>query len=369
MVKEKLQKSLSEKLDRLQFAYQPGKSTEDLILTMMHYTLKHLDKSSKNSVRCLMLDFSSAFNTIKHSLLVEKLINFQVPSRLCLWVLNFLRDRGQYVRLGDIKSDIISINRGSPQGCVLSPLLFTAYTNEMTATRTKQTYVFKFADDTAVLGLIENEDLTEYKQCIDKCTHFCERNKLLLNESKTKEIIFESKGSTATGNIEINNKTIDIVPRAKYLGVILDNKLLFEEHIKEVSKKAAKRLFLVKKINYIMKNKKIVSAAYKAFVQPLLMYCSTVMNRAITQKDNKKLQACNRYAIRRGWIDQKSLENTQKKVFDNLVTKIVRDKEHPLHQEFKKLPSGRRFNIPYCRTTRFKKSFVPHSLMQLNSID
>ncbi|KAI3364857.1 hypothetical protein L3Q82_001043 [Scortum barcoo] len=98
----------------------------------LHYILQHLD-SPGTYARILFVDFSLAFNTIIPDILHSKLSQLTVPAPTCQWISNFLTDRRQQVRLGSITSSTQTISTGAPQGCVLSPLLFSLYTNDCTS--------------------------------------------------------------------------------------------------------------------------------------------------------------------------------------------------------------------------------------------
>ncbi|KAK3563807.1 hypothetical protein QTP86_034657 [Hemibagrus guttatus] len=115
-------------LDPLQFAYRANRSVDDAVNMALHFILQHLD-SSGSYARILFVDFSSAFNTIIPALLRDKLFQLNVPDSMCSWITDFLTDRWQFVRLGTHVSDLQHISTGSPQGCVLSPLLFSLYTS------------------------------------------------------------------------------------------------------------------------------------------------------------------------------------------------------------------------------------------------
>ena len=78
----------------------------------------------------LFIDYSSAFNTIIPSRLVMKLQDINLNPSLCRWILNFLTDRPQAVRLGQITSSTLCLSTGAPQGCVLSPLLYSLFTHD-----------------------------------------------------------------------------------------------------------------------------------------------------------------------------------------------------------------------------------------------
>lgn len=114
-------------LDKHQFAYRANRCTDDAISLALHTALTHLENPN-TYVRMLFVDFSSAFNTINSSKLVNKLLLLGLDSHLCKWIKNFLTDRPQHVRLGNITSSTIILNTGTPQGCVLSPLLYSLFT-------------------------------------------------------------------------------------------------------------------------------------------------------------------------------------------------------------------------------------------------
>jgi len=96
------------------------------------------------------VDFSSAFNTIIPDTLQNKLTKLFVPASICQWITSFLTDRQQLVRLRELKSNTSTISTGAPQGCVLSPLIFSLYTNDCTSTN-PSVKLLKFADDTTVI--------------------------------------------------------------------------------------------------------------------------------------------------------------------------------------------------------------------------
>ncbi|KAK3529894.1 hypothetical protein QTP86_007218 [Hemibagrus guttatus] len=131
-------------LDPLQFAYRANRSVDDAVNMVLHFILQHLD-SPGFYARILFVDFSSAFNTIFPALLRDKFFQLNVPDSMCSWITDFLTDRRQFVRLGTHVSDLQHISTGSPQGCVLSPLLFSLYTNGCTSGH-QSVKLLKFAD-------------------------------------------------------------------------------------------------------------------------------------------------------------------------------------------------------------------------------
>ncbi len=146
-------------LDPLQFAYRANRSVDDAVNMGLHFILQHLDRPG-TCARILFVDFSSAFNTIT---LQNKLTQLSVPISVCQWITSFLTDRQQLVRLGKYTSSTRTISTGAPQECVLSPWLFSLHTNDCTSTD-PSVKPLKFADDTSLIGLIQDGDESAYRQ-------------------------------------------------------------------------------------------------------------------------------------------------------------------------------------------------------------
>ncbi len=162
LVMHNIKTSIPNTLDPLQFAYRPNRSTDDAISSTLHLALTHLENKD-SYVRMLFIDFSSAFNTIIPQQLINKLSLLGLNNSLCNWILDFLTGRPQSVRVGHNTSSTTTLSTGAPQGCVLSPLLFTLLTHDCTA-KFSSNHIIKFADDTSVVGLISNNDETHYRE-------------------------------------------------------------------------------------------------------------------------------------------------------------------------------------------------------------
>ncbi len=196
----------------------PIASTDDAIATALHPALTHLDKTG-TYVRLLFIDFSSAFNTIIPQQLIHKLVQLGLNTSLCNWLLDFLTGRPQAVRVGSNTSSTITLNTGAPQGCVLSPLLFTLLTHDCTPSHNSNRFI-KFADDTTVVGLISNRDETNYRSEVSRLAGWCSDNNLSLNVEKTKEIVVDFRRvHTQHAPLTINGATVERVSSTKFLGV------------------------------------------------------------------------------------------------------------------------------------------------------
>ena len=134
LVLRSLKAATDHQLDPHQFAYRANRSVDDAIALALHHILQHLETSGTYA-RVLFVDFSLMFNTIIPLNLFNKLIHRGVERSLCVWILDFLQDRPQSVRIGKQTSKEITLNVGAPQGCVLSPLLFSLFTNDSVVIR------------------------------------------------------------------------------------------------------------------------------------------------------------------------------------------------------------------------------------------
>ena len=147
--------TLPDTLDPLQFAYRPNRSTDDAIAITLHTALPHQVFLLSN-IRMLFIDYSSAFDPIVPSKLVIKLEILGIDPALCNWVCP------QVVRVGNNISTLLILNTGSPQGCVLSPLLYSLFTYDCVAMHASNS-IITFADDTTVVGLI-TKNKTAYRE-------------------------------------------------------------------------------------------------------------------------------------------------------------------------------------------------------------
>ncbi len=162
----------------------------------LHFILQHLDRP-RTYVRILFVDISSAFNTTIPDTLHNKLTQLLVPTSVCQWITSFLTDRQQVVRLGKFSSSTRTISTGAPQGCVLSPLPFSLYTNDCTS-KDPSVKLLKFADDTTLIGLIQNGDESSYRQKVKELPVWCTFNNLELNTLKTVEMVVDFRRTFLT---------------------------------------------------------------------------------------------------------------------------------------------------------------------------
>ncbi len=218
LVMHNIKTSLPNTCNPLQFAYRPNRSTDDAISSTLHLTPSHLENKD-SYVRMLFIDFSSAFNTLIPQQLINKLHLLGINNSLCNWILDFLTGRPQSVRVGHNTSSTTTLSTGAPQGCVLSPLLFTLLIHDCTS-KFSSNHIIKFADDTSVVGLISNNDETHYREEVAQLAEWCGANNLSLNVGKTKEVVMDfRRNSVDHPPLTIDSSTVERVSSTKFLGV------------------------------------------------------------------------------------------------------------------------------------------------------
>ena len=121
LVMAHINSKIPDTLDPLQVAYRPNRYTDDTISISLHTALSHLDKRNTYG-RMLIIDYSSAFNTILSTKFITKLRTLGLNTSLCKWILDFLTGLPQVVRVGNNTSATLILNTGVPQGYVLIPL-------------------------------------------------------------------------------------------------------------------------------------------------------------------------------------------------------------------------------------------------------
>ncbi|KAG5852656.1 hypothetical protein ANANG_G00064880 [Anguilla anguilla] len=362
-----LKSCLPPTLDPFQFAYRQNRSTEDAISTALHSALSHLDNNN-TYVRMLFIDFSSAFNTIIPSKLITKPGDLGINPSFCNWILDFLTNRPQYVRLDNLTSSTLILSTGVPQGCVLSPLLYYLFTHDCTPVHGSNT-IIKFADDTTVVGLINNNDETAYREEVQHLAAWCADNNLALNTKKTKELIVDfrkTKGGTHKP-ICIDGTEVECVTSFKFLGVHISEDLSWALTTSTLVKKAHQRLFFLRRLRKAHLSPQILVNFYRCTIESILTNCITVWYGSCSASDRKALQRVVKTAQRITSSALPAIQTVQHKRCLRKARSIARDTSHPSHRLFALLPSGRCYRTLRSRTSRFRNSFFPSAVTLLNS--
>jgi hypothetical protein len=175
-----------------QYGFLPPKSNEHSLMRILTYVSKALIDG--NFCIGIFLDLKKAFDVCSHSILLKKFNKMGNTGIALTWFKNYLSGRSQIVEVNGCKSDARELNISVIQGSILGPILFLCYINDFYTTTTL--FSVLFADDTAGFGQGKNlKDLTSYVyQELQKIANCFRSNKMAVNTSKTKFIIFRTRG-------------------------------------------------------------------------------------------------------------------------------------------------------------------------------
>uniref|UniRef100_A0A3B3D318 Reverse transcriptase domain-containing protein n=1 Tax=Oryzias melastigma TaxID=30732 RepID=A0A3B3D318_ORYME len=366
LVLQHIKDHLPTDLDPHQFAYRANRSTEDAIAVALHSTLSHLEQQ-QSYARMLFVDYSSAFNTIIPDRLCEKLVTLGIPPPTCNWINNFLSDRSQAVRLGPHLSSTCTLSIGSPQGCVLSPLLYCLYTYDCSPAH-HNNRIIKFADDTTVVGLISRGEESAYREEVLKLATWSSENNLTLNTKKTREVIIDfRKHSPDPAPLHINGELVERVHTIRFLGVLISDDLSWTANITAVIKKAQQRLHFLRVLRKNRLCTNLLLTFYQSSIQSLLTYCITVWFGSCTVADKERLQRVVDTAQKIIGCPLPTLSDIYSARCLSRAQNIIKDSSHPGSDLFALMPSGRRYRGIKTKTNRLKNSFFPKAVSMLNS--
>ncbi|XP_053713176.1 uncharacterized protein LOC128754516 [Synchiropus splendidus] len=187
-------------------------------------------------------------------------------------------------------SDTRTLNIGSPQGCVLSPWLFSLYTNCCTSSH-ESVKLIKFADDTTIIGLISDGDESAYRREVERLVSWCSNNNLELNAQKTVEMIMDFRRVKAPPSpLMLAGLSIPIVGSFCFLGTTITEDLKWEPTIRSLIRKAQQRMFFLRQLRKLRLPTKLLVEFYTAIIQSILTSSITVWYNSATSRDKSRLQ-------------------------------------------------------------------------------
>jgi len=258
-------------LSNKQFGFRKKKSTDSLLLFLTSSWRHILDQKPNPLIGIISLDIQKAFDNINHDLLAHKLKTlFHFSSSAINWIIDYISNRTIITKFNNATSTPAIINRGIPQGGVLSPLLFNVFVNDLIQYSPTENIAL-FADD-CLLYFVDHsihELQLKISSDINKVLHWYTDNDLVVNTSKTKILILDtSNNSRASTPFFIGGDTILSSPSLKYLGCILDQNLKLTFHVKTLCLKVSKCINLLKCLyQYIKPQSKLF---YTSYIRPLL---------------------------------------------------------------------------------------------------
>ena len=287
---------IRDKIDPRQFGCLKGSSTTYCLLDMVHNWISHLD-STGQYLRVCFLDFSKAFDCINHNVLINKLIELGVRRSLIPWIINFLSNLRQCVRLGELTSNWMPIAAGVPQGTKLGPILFLVMVNDLKTHENVDNW--KFVDDISMAEALSRDVIPAIQSNLESTVIWINYNWMKLNTSKCKEMLMcFLRKRPEIQPLCVNGKVLETVMSHKVLGLIIQDNLKWNKHIEMSISKASKRLHIIRVLQRGGVPPQDLLHVYYALVRSVLEYCCVIWHNSLPKYLSKNIEMVQKRALR-----------------------------------------------------------------------
>ena len=290
---------------KFQSAYRCAHSTETALLRVLNDLLSIVD--SGDSALLVLHDLSAAFDTIDHSLLLQRLcVDVGLDDKVLAWFSSYLSGRIQQVLVGRAFSPESPLLYGVPQGSVLGPLLFSLYTSQLAALIQNFNIGYHFfADDSELYSRIPTdhssalEAVRNMESCCDEIKLWMDRNKLKLNEDKTEVLLcgpVQRRERVPFASVQVGDACITFSDSVKTLGVVLDADLSMHEQISSVVRVCYFHIRSLSKARPYLTRQAANQMAVSLIISKL-DYCNSLL-AGLPQTEITRLQAVQNAAAR-----------------------------------------------------------------------
>ena len=274
---------VNELLSDSQSGFRAGHSTQDVLLHVTEKWRQDIDEG--RYVGAGFLDLKKAFDCVNHKILLEKALYYGIRGIEMKWLTSYLSERSQQVCLNGNLSESGDVTIGVPQGSILGPLLFVLYTNDMPRA-ILHSCINMYADDTEIhyankeLSLVEKrlqEDLYALESWMSS-------NRLKFNVKKSCIMLVGTRQKLKDKSISVflSGLQLEQVMHIKYLGLIIDSHLKWDEHINYVLKRVRNKLDSIGRLKPLPP--RLLTFLYLVYVLPIFDYCDIVWSPSTINK-------------------------------------------------------------------------------------
>ena len=252
--------------------------------TALHEIITELNNAKDKRLLALLLfiDFRKAFDTVDAKLLLNKLFHYGFDNLAIKLLSDYFSNRAQVVRFNEAMSELRDIILGVPQGSVFGPLLFLVFINDLA-------FIIElacklFADDTTLYATTTKSTdsldtlIIDFVRKLNPLIEWCSMNRMDINWSKTFFMIVTAKHKNKLNiptTIKIGTNDVSVTDEFKLLGVLIDNKLTFKQHVVNICKNVNRKLFSIKRLAYLPFSVRL--QFFKTFILPNFDYCLSLV--------------------------------------------------------------------------------------------
>lgn len=269
-----------------QFGFRKKHGTVQQLARLTDHISSQFNKNKSTGL--LLLDIEKAFDTVWVKGIIHKLNELNIPLYITKFIISYLTNRKFTVSVKNETSKFRNIAAGVPQGSILGPILFLAYINDIP--KHDKTNLAMFADDTAIYASSGSKEISasHLQKHISILETFYTKWKIKINVNKTELLFLTHKNKKLKNTIKMYNENLNTTNKAKYLGLILDTKLNFTQHINSICKKVNAAISIL----YPLMNKKSQVSShnkfimYKVCIRPIIMYAAPIWSNTNSSNYN-----------------------------------------------------------------------------------
>ena len=286
-------------------AYRRKRSCESVILKCVENFKVSLD--ANETVGCVSMDLSKAFDAIPHSLLIAKLSSYGLSPNSLELVRSYLSGRLQRVKINGVRSEWKPLERGVPQGSLWGPILFNIFINDLLLALKDKCDIYNYADDNTLV--VHHEDPLNVKSSMETACaiamNWFSMNNMKANPDKFQAMILSRKKCEI--NFKVENCVLPMKNCIKLLGICIDEELKFSEHVKQLTVKSAKQVNALSRLSKLL-NLEGKLQIVNSLVLSNFRYCNTVYFHC-SKKDLLKMESILKRALRFVFKDHDSSYN------------------------------------------------------------
>ena len=282
--------------------FRKGYSCETVLVNMIESIKRSLDNG--NIVCAVLMDLSRAFDCVPHRLLIAKFRAYGLSISACDVITSYLKGRKQRVKIGSNRSEWMHVHKGSAQGSLFGPFSYNVLSNDMFYLLDDDVEIYNYADDNTII--CAGKDLINIKKklliSVNKVIDWYRANNMKVNPDKFQCIVFGNVEDP--GEFVIDNQTIIPESTVKLLGLNIDSKLNFNNHVSYICQKASRQVNVLARLSRVL-NENSKMLLYNSFVECYFNYCCTLWHFC-SNNDTYKMEKVQKRALRYITMDFKT---------------------------------------------------------------